>query len=90
MSFQPLSDLFTDRIGLAGDTDIQFCIESFLRPLIGRETFYCSVQGMGNSVKIRVHNPALAQQILLFEHDIHAVIKKELNCDIGTIRVMLE
>jgi len=37
-----------------------------------------------------VHTPTLAQHILLMERDLRIAIKKELDCDIGNIRVMLE
>ena len=90
MSFQSISDLFQDRTGVVVDADIQFYIENFLRNYVQGDALYCSVRGMGKSIKIRVHTPALAQQIILLERDLRLAIKKDLDCDIAAIRVMLE
>ena len=90
MSFQPMSDLFRDRPSVVSDSDIQIYIENFLRKHIRSDALYCSVGGMGKIVRIRIRGPVLAQQVLLLERDLRFTCTRELGCDIGAIRVMLE
>lgn len=90
MVFQAASGLFEKRSHDITDADIQFYIERFFRELLQTDTVYCSVRGMGALVRVRLHDPLLAQIALVAEHDLRARAKKDMNCDIGTIRVMLE
>ncbi|OGY36727.1 MAG: hypothetical protein A3E36_04100 [Candidatus Andersenbacteria bacterium RIFCSPHIGHO2_12_FULL_45_11b] len=90
MSFQAISDLFQGQADVVGESDIQFAIERFLRAYTRNDALYCSVQNMGKVIRVRVHGPALALQVILLERDLRFTIKQELGCDIGSIRVMLE
>ena len=90
MAFHSASGLFEKRSQDITDADIQFYVERFFRELLHTDTVYCSVRGMGALIRVRLHDPLLAQMALVAEYDLRVRAKKEMNCDIGTIRVMLE
>ncbi|MCE9643214.1 MAG: hypothetical protein K8Q97_02685 [Candidatus Andersenbacteria bacterium] len=90
MAFQSVSGLFEKRSVDITDADIQYYVEHFYRELLHTDAVYCAVSGMGVIVRIRLHDPLAAQTALLAEHDVREKVKKELDCEIGSIRVMLE
>jgi hypothetical protein len=90
MTFQSVSDLFEVRPRDITDADIQHYLEKFFRDLLNTDAVYCAVLGSGKSVRIRIHDPAYAQRILLAESDVRRIVVRDMNCEIGSIRVMLE
>lgn len=89
MTFQPASALFEKRSQDITSVDIRYYIEGFFRNALHTDTVYCSVDGIGGVVRIRLRNPLLVQEAVLLERDFRASIKKDLGCDVGSIRVML-
>ncbi|MEO6077715.1 MAG: hypothetical protein ABIP54_02935 [Candidatus Andersenbacteria bacterium] len=90
MTFQSASDLFEVRPREITDPDIQHYLEKLFRDMLNTDAVYCAVSGGGKSVRIRVHDPAHVQRILLSEPDVRKLVMQDMDCEIGGIRVMLE
>lgn len=90
MSFQAISDLFADRSQAVTDADLRHYIEGFLKKNLYTDALYCEVVGLGAKVTVRVREGLIAQQVLLLTRDIQVMTKKDLDCDIGIIRAIVE
>lgn len=88
MALENISKLFSNRAVVIAPTDVAYGIERFLQSALRSERIQCRMGGKA-TVTIRVGSPALAQTVLVYEHDIRLFAVSEFGCTIHSICVLL-
>lgn len=88
MALENISKLFSNRTITVTPADVSYGIERFLQSALRSERIQCCMGGK-TAVTIRVGSPALAQMVLVYEHDIRLFALRELGYTIDDICVLL-
>lgn len=89
MAIESIANIFQNRVYSITDSDIAYGIERFLQEILKSQRILCKSDGNGSIITVRVATPALAQQTLLYEHDIRHFASTNLGCTIQTLCVLL-
>lgn len=89
MAIENIASIFQNRVYSITDSDIAYGIERFLRGVLKSQRILCKSDAHGRTITVRVATPALAQQALLYEHDIRHFASTELGCTIQALCVLL-
>jgi len=91
MALEAIAKLFSNREIYPLDSfDIQHGIERFLQKELCSEKIHCKVRGNAMGVDIQVGSTALAEAMYIRESDIRKYALSQLQCSLGSIRVILE